>query len=99
VHARIATFEDVEPERVEQEAKAIRSMIEGEARRPEGLEDVKGVLLLLDRENGRSMAITVFGSEEGMQRGDAALNAMNPEQGEGRRSSVQFYEVPLNYTG
>jgi hypothetical protein len=30
-----------------------------------------------------------------MQRGDAALNAMNPGAGE-RRTSVEFFEVPVH---
>jgi hypothetical protein len=94
VYARIATFEGVEPQSIEHEAQTIRSQVDQGP--PEGLEDAQGVMILLDRQNGKSLAITLFGSEDGMHRGDEALNKMSPEGGAGRRTSVEFYEVPLD---
>jgi hypothetical protein len=94
VYARIATFEGVDPAAIEHEAETIRSQM-GQTP-PEGLEDAQGVMMLLDRQNGKSLAIVLFGSEDGMRRGDEALNAMSPDAGAGRRSSVAFYEVPLD---
>jgi hypothetical protein len=38
--------------------------------------------------------MTLFESEEAMRRGDEALNAMNLG-GTERRTSVEFYEVPV----
>jgi hypothetical protein len=50
--------------------------------------------MLVDRKTGKGMGITLFESEEAMRRGDAALNAMDPGSTE-RRTSVEFYEVPV----
>jgi hypothetical protein len=96
VYARTATFEGVDPDHVAEEAKTIRSQMESGDGPPEGLEDAKGILMFLDRENRRSLITVLFDTEEGMRRGDEALNRMNPETGEGKRSSVGFYEVPLD---
>ena len=52
------------------------------------------MLMLVNRETGRGLGVTLFDSEEAMRRGDAALNAMNPGASE-RRTSVEFYEVPV----
>ena len=46
------------------------------------------------RPRGKTLGITLFESEEAMRRGDEALNAMSPSGGE-RRTSVEFYEVPV----
>ena len=93
--ARVATFEGVDPDRAAEEAQNIRRMTEsGEV--PEALQNVKGVQMLVDRENNQSLAIVLFDSEDDLRAGDDALNNMNPEQGQGRRTSVQFYEVPLD---
>jgi hypothetical protein len=53
------------------------------------------MLMLVNRETGRGFGITLFETEEAMRRGDEALNAMNPGGG-GRRTSVEFYEVPVH---
>jgi hypothetical protein len=52
------------------------------------------MLMLIDRESGKSIGITLFDSEEAMRRGDQALNAMDPGSTE-RRQAVEFYEVPV----
>ena len=41
------------------------------------LEDAKGVLIL-SGDGGKRLAITLFESEEGLRRGDEALNEMTP---------------------
>ena len=52
------------------------------------------MLMLVNRETGQGLGVTFFESEEAMRRGDEALNAMNPGSTE-RRTSVEFYEVPV----
>jgi hypothetical protein len=52
------------------------------------------MLMLVNRETGKGLGVTLFESEEAMRRGDDALNAMNPGETE-RRTSVEFYEVPV----
>jgi hypothetical protein len=90
MHARVATFEH---ENVDQMVEEIRRDVES-GRRPPGLEDAKGVMVLVDRDGGKSMGIVLFDSEEAMRRGDEALNQMTPGEGS-RRTSVEFYEVPV----
>jgi hypothetical protein len=95
VYARVATFEGVDPDQAAAEAENIRRMTEsGEV--PEALQNVKGIQILVDRDNKQSLAIVLFDSEDDLRSGDEALNNMNPEQGQGRRASVQFCEVALN---
>ena len=91
MYARVATFEG-DPADVDGAINQVRTEVEsGQA--PPGLEDAK-MLMLIDRQSGKGMGITLFDSEEAMQRGDEALSAMNPSAG-GRRTSVEFYEVPV----
>ena len=52
------------------------------------------MLMLVNRETGKGLGVTLFESEDAMRRGDEALNAMNPG-GTERRTSVEFFEVPV----
>ena len=90
MYARIATFES-DPANVDDAISMVRSEVAGET--PPGLEGAK-MLMLVNRETGKGLGVTLFESEEAMQRGDEALNAMNPG-GTERRTSVEFYEVPV----
>jgi hypothetical protein len=91
VYARVATFES-DPAKVDNAIEMVRGEVEsGEA--PEGLEGAR-MLMLIDRQTGKGLGVTLFDSEEAMHRGDAALNAMSPGGSE-RRVSVEFYEVPV----
>jgi heme-degrading monooxygenase HmoA len=91
MYARIATFES-NPANVDDAINMVRSEVEsGET--PPGLEGAK-MLMLVNRETGKGLGITLFDSEDAMRRGDEALNAMSPG-GTERRVSVEFYEVPV----
>jgi hypothetical protein len=91
MYARVATF-DSDPAKVDDAINMVRAEVEsGET--PPGLEGAK-MLMLVDRQTGKGIGVTLFESEEAMRRGDEALNAMNPASGE-RRTSVEFYEVPV----
>ena len=91
MYARIATFES-DPSRVDDAIELVRGEVEsGET--PDGLEGAK-MMMLVNRETGKGLGITLFESEEDMRRGDEALNAMDPGATE-RRTSVEFYEVPV----
>jgi len=52
------------------------------------------MLMLVNRETGKGLGVTLFEGEEAMRRGDEALNAMNSGASE-RRTSVEFFEVPV----
>ena len=92
MYARVATFEG-EPSHLDEAISMVRGQVEaGDA--PPGLEGSK-MLMLVDRESGKGLGVTLFDSEEEMRRGDEALNAMNPPGESGRRTAVEFYEVPV----
>ena len=91
MYARAATFES-DPASVDDAVKMVHAEVEsGDV--PAGLEGAK-MLMLVNRETGKGLGVTLFESEEAMRRGDEALSAMNPG-GTERRTSVEFYEVPV----
>ena len=96
MHARIATFE-ADPARADEAIAAARQRVESNwANPPEGLETAKELYMLIDRENGRGLGITLYETEEDLQRGNEALNQMTPPAQGGRRTDVALYEVALH---
>jgi hypothetical protein len=91
LHARVATFEG-DPAKVDDAINLVRAEVES-GDTPPGLKGAK-MLMLVNRESGKGLGVTLFESEEAMRRGDEALNAMSPGASE-RRTSVEFYEVPV----
>ena len=89
MYARVATFES-DPSKVNDAIELVRSQVES-GDTPEGLEGAK-MLMLVNRESGKGVGVTLFEDEEAMRRGDEALNAMNPG-GTEQRTSVEFFEV------
>jgi len=88
----VATFEG-DPADLDEAISMVRGQVEaGDA--PPGLEGTK-MLMLVERESGKGLGVTLFDSEEAMRQGDEALNAMNPPGASGRRIAVEFYEVPV----
>ncbi len=61
MHARVASFNLGEG--VDQTVDQIRGDVES-GNRPPGLEDAKGMMMLVDRSTGKSLGITLFDSEE-----------------------------------
>ncbi len=90
MYARVATFES-DPARVDDAIAMVRAEVDGEV--PPGLEGAK-MLMLVNRETGKGLGVSLFETEDAMRRGDEALNAMNPGATE-RRVSVEFFEVPV----
>jgi hypothetical protein len=90
MYARIATFES-DPSKVDDAIELVRKEVDGDT--PDGLEGAK-MMMLVDRDSGKGLGITLFDSEDAMRRGDEALNSMSPGGSE-RRTSVEFYEVPV----
>ena len=85
--ARVVTFEGVSAEQM----ASMQAEMEG-GERPEGVPATE-VVVLHDAEAEKSVVILFFDSEEDYARGDAALNAMDPGDTPGRRTSVTKYEV------
>jgi exopolysaccharide biosynthesis protein len=92
MYVRVATFNMSEG--LDEAIEQVKGDVEKD-NRPPGLEDAKGMMMLVDRDSGKSIGITMFETEDALRRGDEALNAMSPTGG-GSRSSVEFYEMPVS---
>jgi len=89
MYARVARWEGLDQESIRQFADMINSS-EGP---PEGVPS-SGILVLSDGENGRSLVIGLFDTEDDLRTGDAALRAMDrPPDVKGSISSIEFYDV------
>ena len=94
MYARVARWEGSDGELLRKAADQIAA--EAPSGPPPGVPG-KGFLMLVDPENGRSLAIALFETEEDMRKGDEALNAMNPRVDDGgTRTSVEMYEVGVD---
>jgi hypothetical protein len=60
------------------------------------METVKRFVQFVDREKGTVLGLAYCKTEEDLRRAHEALNAMSPGEGEGRRTSVEMYEVLLD---
>jgi hypothetical protein len=94
MYARVARFEGAEADAMRRSAAEINSRAASGP--PEGVPST-GFLMLIDPENGRGLGIGLFETEEDLRKGDAALNAMTPpNDGMGKRTSVETYEVAVD---
>ena len=91
-YARAVTFEGVDRNRIDQ----LKQQLE-EGERPEEIPATE-IVLLYDAEGEKSLVIVFFETEDDYRRGDAALNAMDPGETPGRRTSVTKYEVAVRRT-
>lgn len=106
MYARIARFEGGDPAAIDAQLDEMRQQIGGSraGELPAGapdearvlMETVRRVMQLVDRESGTSLGITFCETKEDLQRADEALNRMSPNEGGGRRTSVETYEVGLD---
>lgn len=95
MYARVVRWEGADAEALERSASEIRSQTEAQDGPPEGV-PAKGLLILNDGESGRSLAITLFETEDDYREGDETLNSMSPpDEGFGKRVSVEKYEVAV----
>ena len=92
--ARVARWEGGDPRAIRKAADEVSSR--SASGPPEGV-PAKSFLLLIDPDNQRQIAISLFETEEDLRKGDEVLNSMNPpEQGIGRRREVEMYEVAVD---
>jgi hypothetical protein len=89
--ARVGRFEG-DPADVDARIERLRALLDS-GDLPSGLEGAR-LLMLVDRESGGMLGVTLFESEEAMRRGHEVMNA-GPGNA-GSRSSVDFYEVPVH---
>ena len=90
--ARVVTFEGVDSERM----AAMRSEMEGQER-PDDV-PASEIIVLHDPQAEKSLVVLFFENEDDYAAGDAALNAMDPGETPGRRTSVTKYEVAVRMT-
>jgi hypothetical protein len=89
--ARVAWFEG-DPRDVDARVQRLRDALDS-GDLPYDLGGVR-FLMLVDRESGGMVGVTLFESEEALRKRDEAMNA-GPGNA-GSRASVEFYEVPLH---
>lgn len=89
--ARVARF-DGDPGDIDSRVERLRNAL-ASGDLPFDLGTAK-FLLLVDRESGETLGVTLFESEEALRKGHEAMNA-GPGNA-GSRTSVEFYEVPLH---
>jgi hypothetical protein len=88
-YARAVTFEGVDRNRIDH----LKQQLESDER-PEDIPATE-IILLYDADAEKSQVIVFFETEDDYRRGDAALNAMDPGETPGRRTSVTKYEVAV----
>jgi hypothetical protein len=91
-YARVVTFEGVDKDRMAELSQRVR-----EDERPEDI-PASEIVALYDADAGKSIVLVFFETEEDYRRGDEALNAMDPGETPGTRTSVGKYEVALRRT-
>ena len=94
MHARVASFEQINPSTVDEVTGRIRERINA-GQLPAG---AKGGLMLIDRQRGTSLGITFFDSAEAIDEAEPEFERMGeeiPEEIRGRRTSVETYEVTI----
>lgn len=95
MYARVARWEGADAKALEDSAAEIRSRAESEGGPPPGV-PAKEFLLLHDPAAGKSIAITLFESDEDYRQGDETLNSMSPPgEGMGQRVSVEKFELAV----
>jgi hypothetical protein len=94
--ARVATWEGADPATLDATVADIRERVTAEGGPPEGV-PATGMLMLTDRERGKTTMIVLFETEEDRRKGDETLNAMSPpvQDGMGRRVAVEMLDVAV----
>jgi hypothetical protein len=85
--ARAVTFEGVDRDRMAELSKEIEN-----DPRPDEVPATE-ILILHDQAANTSLVVLFFENEDDYAKGDAALNAMTPDDTPGRRTSVTKYTV------
>jgi hypothetical protein len=106
MYARIARFDGGDPSRIDAQVAEMKAQMQGAksgglpADAPEGvrtlMETVSRFMHFVDRESGTSVGIALCETEDELRRADAALDEMSPEEGSGRRTSTELFELVLD---
>jgi hypothetical protein len=91
MYARVAAFEGRDMSRADELITKVR-----ERARQDAIPGAHGFLMLVDREQGKALGITLFATEQELRDAEPAFEEMAktiPEEMRGRRISVEVYEV------
>jgi hypothetical protein len=88
--ARVTTWEGGSAEGIRAAAEQMRSDVSQGP--PPGLKS-NGFTMLIDPDNGRTMMIGTFDSEQDLRDSEAVLKEMSPPEGLGSRTRLEVYEV------
>lgn len=94
MHARVSTFEGT-PEQASEGIRLVKEWVVPVARLQDGF---KGIYVLLDRENGRSLAVTLWATEEDLRASEEATLRAKTASAESAGETVvgvERYEVVL----
>jgi heme-degrading monooxygenase HmoA len=94
MHARVSTFQG-SPDQMDEASQMVREQVLPEARQREGF---KGVISLLDRSSGKSIAVTLWESEDAMRASEGWADQAREQSaaaGGGQISGVERYEVDI----
>jgi hypothetical protein len=92
MYARVASFEG----RDMSLADSLVAKVRDRARQEDAIPGAHGFLMLIDREQGTALGITLFATEKELRAAEPAFEKMAstiPEEMRGRRVSVDIYEV------
>jgi hypothetical protein len=98
MYARVAAFENRDMSRVDELIGIVRERITSGRDVP----GARHALMLVDREQGKALGITLFESEEAIRDAEPTFERMGdeiPEELRGRRTSVEIYEVAIDDIG
>ena len=106
MYARIARFEGLDVSKIDEGTAEMRRQLDAarSGNLPEGapegvgelMQTVKRLIQFVDRKTGTAVSIDFCDTEDDLRRADAALNAMSPGEGGGRRTSVDLLEVVID---
>jgi heme-degrading monooxygenase HmoA len=94
VFARVSTFTGTS----DQMDEAVSQLRESVVPRLEQLDGYRGTYLLVDRQNGKSLSVTLWESEEAMRASEDAANALRSEAADAfgtQMVGVERYEVAV----
>lgn len=91
--ARVAQWEGGDGDAIRKGAQEIESR--SASGPPEGV-PAKGILMLIDPDNGRQIVVALFETEEDLRKGDEVLNSMNPPVEDIGKRTVGMYEVAVD---
>src|SRR5437763_12119651 len=94
MYARVTRWDGGDGEKMRASAQEINSRAQSGP--PEGV-PAKGFLLLIDPDNSRTLAVSLFETEDDYRQGDETLSQMTPpDEGFGQRGPVEKYEVAVD---